>query len=352
MKALVTGASGLIGSHLCEALGAAGYRVRGTVRDAAKPGALGEFSGDMEIVQARLEDIASLEAACRGVDVVFHCASNVKLWVRRKSESITMNETGTAHVLEAAKLARVKRFIHVSTCAVIKRSPLGSPLPNEQTPTTRENLIGIYERTKFMAERMAFAANGHGMDVLIASPTAPVGARDVNLTPLGKLIRAFLRGEIKSFTDTGLNVVDVRDVALGLILIAQKGRAGEKYILGGENLHQIELLNMLSELTGQPAPTRRISYRRAQSRAIMGEVRALFTGREPEASWAAARSAKYPHWFSSDKARQELGYKPRPIAEALALAIDWFRENDSGADAGSQQSSGLLGKRALRAAGR
>ena len=328
MKALVTGASGLVGSHLCEALTAAGHFVRGSVRSRGKLGALAGIESRVEVCEAKLEDLAALEAACRGCDVVFHCAAHVKFWFRHKHEAIATNETGTAHILEAAKLARVPRLVHVSTGDVIRRVPQGGPLPNEATPTVIRNLKNVYERTKFIAERMALAANAAGMEVIVVAPTAPIGPRDVNLTPAGAVIRAFLLGKIPAYTNTGLNVVDVRDVAQGMLLAAQKGRPGEKYILGGENLTFLAFLEKLAALTGLKAPKRRIPYTLSLVGGLLGQLSALITRKEPLASIAAVRASKFPHWFSIEKARHELGYEPRPIDEALKLAIDWFKHND------------------------
>ena len=330
MKFLVTGASGFVGSHLVQALQTAGHEVRGSLRSKARLGALNGLADTVELVEADLGDKGSLEAACAGVEVVVHCAANVKFGVRDKRAVIRANDEGTRNILAAAQSKGVRRFVQVSTAAAIARRPMGATLPDEATETTVGQTVGIYERTKFLSERAALAANSADFETLVVNPCAPLGQRDVNVTPAGGVIRAFLRGKIPAYTRTGLNVVDVRDVALGMVLAAEKGKPGERYILGCENVTLKELLDRLAALSDRKSPRVRVPYALTLLGGVFGEIGALFTHKEPLASWASVRSARLPHWYSSEKAKRELGYTPRPIGEALELAVRWFEERQNG----------------------
>jgi dihydroflavonol-4-reductase len=222
----------------------------------------------------------------------------------------------------------VRRLLHVSTGAAIKRNRFGEPVPDESQHTELSDLVGIYEHSKFLSERAALAANGADLEVVVTNLCAPIGERDVNITPAGSVVRGFLLGKFPMYTHAGLGISDVRDVVAGMVLACEKGKPGERYILGGHNLMLKDMLDKLAAITGLKSPTMNAPYALAFIGALFGELGALFTGREPLASMAGVRTSKRPHWFSSEKARRELGYTIRPIDEALTLAVGWFSAHD------------------------
>ena len=323
MKVLVTGANGFVGSHLCRQLRQAGAEVRGLVRQGSDRRLL--EGQELELVEGDLRDPSAVEAAVADCEQVYHCAALVQFFVPDRAAMQATNVDGTRNVLEAARRAGVKRFVHTSTVAVLKRHSDGTPATEDQLLDAKD-AQGAYEATKLEADLLAHQAAREGLPLVVVNATAPVGCGDYKPSPIGKVIINFLRGKIPAYTDTGLNLVDVRDLAAGHMLAAEKGRSGERYVLSGENLVFADFLRLLSELSGVPAPTVRIPYALALVGGLLGEVTGRLTRQDPLACLASVRTSKHPHYASCDKARAELGYDPRPVREALAEEIAWFRE--------------------------
>ncbi len=278
----------------------------------------------METIQGDLRDPASLERAVAGCGLVYHVAADYRLWTRDASEMFRSNVDGTRNLLTAAKSAGVERVVYTSTvgCIGIPQNALG----DETTPVSAAEMTGPYKRSKFEAERVAlsFAAE---FPVIIVNPTAPVGDHDFRPTPTGKIVVDFLRGAMPGFIDTGLNVVDVRDVADGHLLAAERGRAGERYILGSENLTLEEILGKLARMTGKRAPTMQVPYPVAYAFGAVSTAWASVSGKEPRAPLDAVKMARKKMWVSHEKASRELGYSPGPAVVGLERAVDWFTAN-------------------------
>jgi len=324
---LVTGATGFVGWHVARKLVDRGGTVRVLVRDPAR---LRELDG-VEPVSGDLRDSASLKRAVEGCGVVYHVAADYRLWTKEPREMFRSNVDGTRSLLEAAQAAGVERFVHTSTVGCIG-VPVGEPagevyLGAEDQPVTLEQMAGPYKRSKLLAERVALEFAGRGFPVIIVNPTAPVGDRDFKPTPTGKIVVDFVSGRMPAYLDTGLNVVDVRDVADGHIAACERGRVGERYILGAENLTLQQIFVALGELAGRPAPKIRIPYGVAYAAGAVSTAWAGITGREPRAPLDGVRMARKKMWVRHDKAARELGYAPGPARMALERAVEWFRGN-------------------------
>ncbi len=319
--AFVTGASGFIGANLVRALLAAGWRVRGLVRGAA-PSLAGL---DLELVRGELF-APELGAAMRGCDAVFHLAATYSLWRRDRAAVMRANVAGTRSVLAAARAAGVPRAVHTSSVAAIGVRADGRPA-DETHQSPPHDLIGAYKRSKYLAEREARAAFEAGQDVVIVNPTTPVGPWDAKPTPTGEIVVRFLRGRMPAYVDTGLNLVDVRDVAAGHIAAYERGVAGERYILGNENLSLRELLARLAAITGSPAPSLRLPRAIPLAYAAVGELVLAPLGIRPDVSLDSVRMAKQRMYYDSAKAVRQLGLPRSSVTEALASAVWWFREH-------------------------
>jgi dihydroflavonol-4-reductase len=321
--ALVTGANGFVGCHVVRALCARGTAVRALVRKGADMRALEGV--DCQPCWGDLRDRESVERAMSGCDEVYHVAADYRLWVTDPKPMYATNVEGTKNVLTAARAAGVLRIVHTSTVGALG-IPAGAP-GREDTPVAFEDMVGHYKRSKFLAEQEALGAARKGLPVVIVNPSTPIGALDMKPTPTGRVIVDFLNRRMPAFMDTGLNLVDVEDVATGHLLAAERGKVGEKYILGGENLTLEELLARLAALSGLPAPKMRVPYAVAWTFALGAEALArTVTRRPPRASLTEVRMARKRMFFDSSKARDVLGYAPRPIDAALARAIKFFRE--------------------------
>jgi dihydroflavonol-4-reductase len=318
---LVTGATGFVGWHVARKLMDRGGRVRALARDPAK---LRELSG-VEPVSGDLRDSASLRRAVEGCGVVYHVAADYRLWTREPQEMFRSNVEGTRSLLEAARDVGVERFVYTSTVGCIGM-PAGG-IGDENTPVGLEQMAGPYKRSKFLAERVALEFAGTGFPVVIVNPTAPVGDHDFKPTPTGRIVADFVNGKMPAFLDTGLNVVDVGDVAEGHIAACERGRIGEKYILGAENLTLQQIFIALGEIAGKPAPKIRIPYGVAYAYGAFSTAWAGLTGREPRAPLDGVRMARKKMWVRHDKAARELGYAPGPARGALERAVEWFRGN-------------------------
>jgi dihydroflavonol-4-reductase len=325
MLAFVTGATGFVGSHVARALAEQGAELRLLVRSNSDTRNIEELKG--ERVTGDLRDPASLEKGICGCEVVFHVAADYRLWVRDPEQMYRANVEGTRAILNAAKKNGVRRVVYTSSVATMGFISNGHPA-DEDSPVSLDNMIGPYKRSKFMAEQVALEAGRSGMDVVVVNPTTPVGERDIKPTPTGRIIVDFLKKKFPAYVDTGLNLVDVRECAQGHVAAFEKGRSGERYILGGENLSLKQILDKLAAITGLPSPTVRVPYAMALASGVVDEVvTGRILGREPRVTIDAVRMGRKKMFASSAKAERELGWKPVPVENALRRAVDWFREN-------------------------
>jgi dihydroflavonol-4-reductase len=325
MLAFVTGATGFVGSHVVRVLAQQGAQLRLLVRPSSDTRNIEELRAERVI--GDLRDPASLEKGMSGCEVVFHVAADYRLWVRDPEQMYRSNVEGTRAILNAAKQNRVRRVVYTSSVATMGFTSNGHPA-DENSPVELDNMIGTYKRSKFMAEQVALEAGRSGMDVVVVNPTTPVGERDIKPTPTGRIIVDFLKKKFPAYVDTGLNLVDVHQCAHGHVAALERGRSGERYILGGENLTLKQILDRLGEITGLPSPTLRVPYVMALATGVVNE---LLTGRilrrEPRATIDAVRMGRKKMFVSSAKAERELGWKVVPVDDALRRAVDWFRGN-------------------------
>jgi len=318
---LVTGATGFVGWHVARRLLDRGDRVRALARDPAR---VRELEG-IEIARGDLRDADSLARAVEGCGVVFHVAADYRLWARDPDEMFRSNVEGTRNLLSAAKRAGVERVVYTSTVGCIG-IPAGG-IGDEQSPVSIGEMAGPYKRSKFMAEQVALEFAGSGLDVVTVNPTAPVGDHDFKPTPTGKIIVDFARGAMPGFVDTGLNIVDVRDVAAGHVLALDRGKTGERYILGSENLTLEQIFSKLAAILGKPAPKLRVPYAVAYIYGVFSTAWAGISGKEPLAPLDGVRMSKKKMWVSHEKAARELGFSPGPAEIALKRAVEWFQSN-------------------------
>jgi dihydroflavonol-4-reductase len=324
MKTLVTGATGFLGSHVARALGARGEDVRVLVRASSDVRALDGLNA--ERFEGDLRNPASLAGALEGVRSVFHVAADYRLWARNPREIYESNVTGTQNLLDAARHAGVEKFVYTSTVATIA-VPREHGLPDETTQSSVGEMIGHYKRSKFEAEQCALRAAEAGLPVVIVNPTTPVGPGDWKPTPTGKIIVDFLNGRMPGYVDTGLNFVPVEDCARGHLLAAERGRIGERYILGGRNLTLKQMLDLLSAASGQPAPRWKIPYAVAYAAGWVDSGISRILGREPQIPLEGVRMARHKMFVDASKAERELGFAPGPIEAALERAVEWYEQN-------------------------
>lgn len=317
---LITGATGFLGWHVARLLVERGHKVKALVRSGSR---LREI--DAEVVTGDLRDAESLGRAVAGCGVVFHVAADYRLWARDRSEMYRSNVDGTRNLLEAARRAGIERFVYTSTVGCIGM-PAGD-IGNEDTPVRLEDMTGPYKRSKFLAEQVALQYAREAFPVVIVNPTAPIGDHDWKPTPTGKMIVDFLRGKMPAYLDTGLNLVDADDTAIGHLLALERGRAGERYILGCRNMTLREIFEDLSRVSGRAAPKVRIPYMVAYAAGVASTTWASVTGQEPRVPLDAVRMARKKMWVSAAKAERELGFHPGPVENALTKAVGWFRQN-------------------------
>jgi dihydroflavonol-4-reductase len=321
---LVTGGTGFVGAHVVRALLARGEKVRCLVRASSR---LSNLEGlDVELAVGDVRDPASVGAAMAGARRVYHCAADYRLWARDPREIREANVTGTENVLSAAARAGVERVVHTSSVGALGLAARGAAA-DERTPVARETLVGTYKRSKHDAERVAESWASRGLPVVIVNPSTPVGELDVKPTPTGQMLVDFLNRAMPAYVDTGLNLVDVRDVAEGHLLAADRGKPGERYILGCRNLTLAEIFGVLEKISGRPAPKRQIPYAVAYAAGVVSTAWAGVTGREPRAPLNAVRMAKKKMFASHEKAARELGFSPGPVEAALQRAAEWFGGN-------------------------
>jgi dihydroflavonol-4-reductase len=323
MKALVTGATGFVGAAVARALGAAGWQVRVLVRSGSDRGNLQGLAA--EVVEGDLADLGSLQRALAGCEGLFHVAADYRLGARNPEPLYHTNVEGTRNILNAARAAGVARVVYTSSVATIGIPSDGSP-GDERTPVGLGNMIGHYKRSKYLAEEVARDAARAGMSVVIVNPSTPVGPGDIKPTPTGQLVLDAAAGRMPAYVDTGLNVVHVDDVAAGHLLAFERGRAGERYILGGEDMTLQMILAQIAQLVGRKPPRIRLPYAAVLPVAYLAEAFAKVSGRSGRVTLEGVRMSRKRMFFSSGKAVSELGYRWRPPLEAFADAVRWFRE--------------------------
>ncbi|HWG81059.1 MAG TPA: hopanoid-associated sugar epimerase [Stellaceae bacterium] len=322
--ALVTGASGFVGSAVARALLAERRQVRVLLRSESDRRNLAGLA--VEIRSGSLEDHASLGSALEGCGALFHVAADYRLWVRDPAAMYRANVEGTRALMEAALTAGVERVVYTSSVAVLGLKDDGSDA-DETTPSTLADMIGPYKRSKFLAEQeLAALVRERGLPAVIVNPSTPIGPRDIKPTPTGRMIVEAASGRMPAFVDTGLNLVHVDDVAAGHLLAERRGRVGERYILGGENLSLGEILARIAALAGRKPPRLSLPIPAIWPIALVAEAAGRITGREPFVTLDGLRMARHKMYFSSAKAKRELGYAPRSVDRALADAVAWFRQ--------------------------
>ena len=325
MKVFVTGATGFLGSHVARVLADQGADLRLLVRSSSN---LKNLEGlKAETVAGDLRDPRSLETAISGCDTLFHVAADYRLWVRDPNEMYRSNVGGTRALLEAARKFSVRRIVYTSSVATIGFRSDGQPA-DEDSPVSLTDMIGHYKRSKFMAEQIAMQAGRSGMHVVTVNPTTPIGEQDVKPTPTGKIVVDFLKRKFPAYVETGLNLVDVRECAKGHVAALERGRTGERYILGGEDLTLKQILDKLGKITGLRSPRVKLPYLFAFAAGIVDEaVTGLLLKREPRATVDTVRMGKKKMFASSAKAERELGWTIVPVDDALQRAVEWFRAN-------------------------
>ncbi|HVZ51859.1 MAG TPA: hopanoid-associated sugar epimerase [Pseudolabrys sp.] len=321
-KVLVTGASGFVGSAVARALTQRGYAVRAIVRPSS---AIRHLDGlDLEFVHGDLRDRAAVRHAMTGVRSLFHVAADYRLWARDPEEIVQNNVLGTRQVMQEARRAGVERIVYTSSVATLKCGPDGVP-GDETAPIEAAQAIGAYKRSKVSAERLVEAMVAEGLPAVIVNPSTPIGPSDVKPTPTGRMILQAAARRMPAFVDTGLNMVHVDDVAEGHLAAFERGRIGERYILGGQNATLAEILATVAAECGHRPPRIKIPRAAAMPIAVVAEALAHRTGREPLVTRDGLRMSKNRMFFSTSKAERELGFRARPYAQAVHDAVEWFR---------------------------
>ncbi|HEY0794501.1 MAG TPA: hopanoid-associated sugar epimerase [Acidisarcina sp.] len=323
MKVFLTGATGFVGSHVARELAGLGYELRLLVRKSSRLENLEGIAGDTVVGDLLLPD--PLRAAIAGCGAVMHVAADYRLWVRDPGAMQAVNVGGTRELLRIAREEKVPRFVYTSSVATMGFRADGT-IVDELTPVSLDAMVGHYKRSKFLAEQEAAAAAKAGQQVIILNPTTPIGPNDLKPTPTGRIIVDFLNGKFPAYSDTGLNLVDVREVARTHAAALERGTAGERYILGGENLTLKQILDKMSAITGLPSPTMKVPHAVAAAYAFFEEnITGRLRGKEPRATVEAVRMARKKMYASSAKAERELGFRVVPVYQALRASIDWFR---------------------------
>jgi len=322
LRVFLTGATGIVGSHVARAYASEGASLRLLTRATSRLDALAGL--DAETVTGDLREPEKLRSALVGCDALVHVAADYRLWVRDPAQMYAANVDGTRELLRIAREAGVERVVYTSSVATMGFKSDGS-IVNEDTPVRLANMIGHYKRSKFLGEQEAIGAAQAGQHVMILNPTTPIGAGDAKPTPTGRIVVDFLNKKFPAYVDTGLNLVDVAEVARMHVVALERGTPGERYILGGENLTLKQILDRMSSITGLPSPTMKVPHTVAMAFAFFDEN---FTGRlcgkEPRATVEAVRMGRKTMFASSAKAERDLGFKVLPVYQALRSAIDWF----------------------------
>lgn len=326
-KVLVTGASGFVGSAVARLLVKRGFNVKTLVRSTSSQINLQGLQ--TEIVVGDLRDPDSLERALKGCDYLFHVAADYRLWSLNPQELYDNNVTGTENIMRAAMKARVEKIVYTSSVATLGINIDETPA-NEETAVSFDDMIGDYKKSKYLAEELVKKmVKKEGLAATIVNPSTPVGPRDIKPTPTGKLILDAAAGKMPAFVDTGLNWVHVDDVAMGHLLALDKGKIGERYILGNENFSMKELLQKIASITGKPAPKIQLPHNFVLPIAYISEWWANLTkaSSEPKATVSGVKLSKKKMYFSFEKAKSNLGYNPKDIMIALEDSINWYKEH-------------------------
>jgi dihydroflavonol-4-reductase len=323
LTALVTGATGFIGSNVVRALLAAGIPTRVLIRRRSNTANLDGLP--VEMVYGDLRDVASLRTALDGCRVLYHVAAHYSLWTPRPDEVYAVNVTGTVNLMQVARDLGVEKVVYTSSVATIGTPADGSP-GDEALPVAPTAAVGHYKRSKILAEQRLLELCRQGLPAVVVNPAAPVGPWDVKPTPTGRIILDFLRRSMPAYVDTGLNLIDVRDVAVGHLLAAQRGQIGERYILGCRNMTLRDIFQALAEVSGVPAPRLRLPYGVALAAGYASELTARLTGKPPRVPLAGVKMARHPMYFTARKAVHALGLPQSAVEDALRQAVQWFRD--------------------------
>ena len=325
MKVFLTGATGFVGSHVARVFADAGAELRLLTRSSSNLAGIGDLNA--EIVVGDLRQPESLRSAIAGCEIVVHVAADYRLWVRDPKSMYAANVDGTRELLRIGREEGVRRVVYTSSVATMGFKKDGT-IVDESSPVSIDDMIGHYKRSKFLGEQEAVKAARAGQEVMILNPTTPVGAGDAKPTPTGRIVVDFLNRKFPAYVDTGLNLVDVGEVARMHLVALDRGTPGERYILGGENLTLKQILDRMSSITGLPSPTMKVPNAVAMAFAFFDEN---FTGRligkEPRATVEAVRMGQKMMFASSAKAERELGFRVLPVYTALRAAIEWFIEH-------------------------
>lgn len=319
---LVTGASGFLGSAVARALVARGDDVRVLMRESSPRRNIEGI--DCRVVVGDMRDVQAMTRAMDGVRYVFHVAADYRLWARDPDEIVRNNLEGARAVMDAARDVGVERIVYTSSVAALK--PVGGTAVDETSRHDEQSVIGAYKKSKLIAERLVERMAGEGVPVVIVSPSTPIGPRDIKPTPTGRIIVQAASGGMPAFVDTGLNLVHVDDVAKGHLLALEKGRIGENYILGGEDVRLKDLLGIIAPLVGRKPPRVQLPRAPLYPLAVGAEAFARLSGKEPFLTLDALKMAKHHMYFSSAKAERELGFTTRPFQRAIEDALNWFRQ--------------------------
>lgn len=336
MKIFLTGATGFVGSHVARVLSDGGADLRLLVRATSRRENLEGLHGDL--VVGDLRDATSLRKGMEGCEVVFHVAADYRLWTRDPKEMYASNVEGTESLIRAAQQAGVRRIVYTSSVATMGFQHEAVAV-NEDTPVSIKNMIGHYKRSKFMAEQKAVEAARAGVDIVIVNPSTPIGEHDIKPTPTGRIVVDFLKRRFPAYVHTGLNLVDVRECAQGHVAALDRGRRGERYILGGQNLTLKQILDKLGQITGLRSPKIKIPYALAFATAVVDTAwTGMLMKREPRATIDAVRMGRKMMYVSSEKAERELGWKAGPVDDALTRAAEWFAANGYAPEYGREKS--------------
>ena len=324
MRVFVSGGTGFIGANLVRLLLKQGYDIRVLVREHSSLDALENL--EVEIVRGDLND-PELYRKLQGCQALFHVAAHYSLWQRDKQSLYECNVLGTRNILQASQQAKVDRVVYTSSVAAIGVNPTGAPV-DETFQSPVGDLVGHYKKSKYWAEQEAVKAHQAGLDIVIVNPSTPIGPWDIKPTPTGDILLRFLRQKMPAYVNTGLNIIDVKDVAWGHLLALEKGEKGERYILGNQNLTLKELLQILSDITGLPVPQHTLPLWLPLTIAWIEEWLLEPLGKSPTIPIDGVRMSRHPMYYQATKASQKLGLPQSSIKNAIQEAVDWFRDRD------------------------